>query len=249
MADPVVTITNGVPTGGTGIITTLGQTLVDGANATMGVTTGAAVTTNAAGTLQQYLRGIVSLLVSGITVATHAVTQSGSWVLSAGSAVIGKVGINDGTSNLTLMAASSGPPAATVVAVPVSIRDTNANQEVAGTSGTASHQGAPVVGLDIYSQYKTAAASATTVMGATGAQYDYLAGVIIIPGTAGCGTVGMTDGNGSTISLFAGGGTTALPDLRPFFVPLGLYALATSTPGWRLILGANVTAIGVGKFT
>lgn len=106
MADPVVSITNGVPTSGTGTITTLGQTLVDGANATIGITTGAAVTTNAAGTLQQYLRGIVSLLVSGITVASHAVTNAGTFAvqatLQAGSAIVGKVGIDqttDGTTN------------------------------------------------------------------------------------------------------------------------------------------------------
>lgn len=64
MADPVVTITNGVPTGGTGTITTLGQTLVDGANATMGITTATAVVTDAPGTLQQYLRGLVKLFTS-----------------------------------------------------------------------------------------------------------------------------------------------------------------------------------------
>jgi hypothetical protein len=42
MADPIVGITNGVPTSGTGNITTLGQTLVDGANATIGASTNAA---------------------------------------------------------------------------------------------------------------------------------------------------------------------------------------------------------------
>lgn len=83
MADPVVHITAGIPDGGTGNITTLGQTLVDGANATMGVTTGAAVTTDATGTLQQYLRGLVKLIAAGISVTvsntTLAVTQSGNW--------------------------------------------------------------------------------------------------------------------------------------------------------------------------
>lgn len=64
MADPVVHITNGIPDSGSGNITTLGQTLVDGANLTMGVTTAAAVTTDAAGTLQQYLRGLVKLFTS-----------------------------------------------------------------------------------------------------------------------------------------------------------------------------------------
>ena len=61
MADPVVTITAGIPTSGTGTITTLGQTLLDGANATMGITTGAAVTTNAAGTLQQLTATVQNL--------------------------------------------------------------------------------------------------------------------------------------------------------------------------------------------
>jgi hypothetical protein len=36
MADPVVHLTNGVPDAGTGNITTLGQTLLDGANVTIG---------------------------------------------------------------------------------------------------------------------------------------------------------------------------------------------------------------------
>lgn len=44
MADPVVTLTNGVPTSGTGAITTLGQTLLDGANVTIGAKADAANT-------------------------------------------------------------------------------------------------------------------------------------------------------------------------------------------------------------
>ncbi len=71
-----------------------------------------------------------------------AVTQSGSWVLSAGSAIIGKVGIDqttdlttnkvrafihDGTTALPVLAASTGAPAASSPALPVSIRDVNGN--------------------------------------------------------------------------------------------------------------------------
>lgn len=205
MADPVVHLTNGVPDGGTGNVTTLGQTLVDGANATHGITTGAAVITDVAGTLQQYLRGLVKLIAAGINVAVTNANSNGSKT-SANSA-------------------------------PVVIASDQASIPVAAT------------GIDQYGAYKAALASATTVMGATGAVGDYLAGVIIVPGTAAAGTVGVTDGNGTTISLFAGGGTTALPSLAPFFVPLGIFATVVTTPGWRLILGANVTAIGVGKFT
>ena len=127
----------------------------------------------------------------------------------------------------------------------------NANvADGSGQSSTATHFGAPVVNYDAYSQYETVAASQTDqVMGATGAQYDYIAGVLIIPGTSAAGAVSIKDGNGSSISIFAGGGTTALADLKPFMVPLGLHALASTTPGWKITTGANVTAIGIGTFT
>ena len=126
----------------------------------------------------------------------------------------------------------------------------NANLNVDPNSGVAGHFGAPVAPLDYYSQYETVAASATDqVMGASGAQYDYLAGVLIVPGTVGCGAVSIKDGNGSAISIFAGGGTSALTDLKPFMVPLGLYALAATAGGWKITTGANVTAVGIGKFT
>lgn len=168
-------------------------------NTVLGTTAGTAVVTDAVGTVQQYLRGLVKLIAAGINVA-----------------------ITNANANITA---------------------------IAGGTVAAGTAGAPVVGADQYGAYKAAAASATTVLGATGAVGDYLAGVIIVPGAAAAGTVGVTDGNGAPISLFAGGGTTALPDLRPFFVPLGVFAVNATTPGWRLILGASVTAIGVGKFT
>ena|SRR6516164_3897295 len=58
MADPVVHITSGVPDSGTGNITTLGQTLTDGANITIGATTDAAVTAGATGSLSAKFRSI-----------------------------------------------------------------------------------------------------------------------------------------------------------------------------------------------
>ena len=147
-----------------------------------------------------------------------------------------------------LKGASTGSAVATDPAMPVTIRDANANvQAQAASVATA---GAPVVGFDPYSQYETVAASQTAqVMGATGAQYDYLAGVLIIPAAAAAGAVSITDGNGSAITIFAGGGTVALPSLVPFMVPLGLYALASTTPGWKITTGVSVSAIGIGKFT
>jgi hypothetical protein len=207
---------------------------------------------------------------NALKVDGSAVTQPVSLVtapaLVASAAVIGKVGIDqttdlttnkvrafihDGTTALTVLAASSGAPAASVAALPVSIRDVNPNlADGSGQSSTSGHFGAPVVGIDPYSQYETVVASATDqVMGASGAQYDYIAGVLIIPATSAAGAVSIKDGNGSAISVFAGGGTTALADLKPFLVPLGLHALAGTTPGWKITTGTNVSAIGIGKFT
>lgn len=44
--------------------------IADGADATQGITTGAAVITDAAGTVQQYLRGLVKLIASKINIGT-----------------------------------------------------------------------------------------------------------------------------------------------------------------------------------
>jgi hypothetical protein len=72
---------------------------------------------------------------------------------------------------------------------------------------------------------------------------------LIVPATTAAGAVSIADGNGAAISIFAGGGTTALSDLKPFMVPIGAYALASTTPGWKVTTGANVSALGVGRFT
>lgn len=95
--------------------------------------------------------------------------------------------------------------------------------------------------------YETVGASATDqVLGGSGAAGDYLAGVLIVPGTTAAGAVSVKDGGGSSISIFAGGGTTALTTLIPFFVPLGI----KSTGGaWKVTTGTNVTAIAVGNFS
>jgi hypothetical protein len=48
------------------------------------------------------------------------------------------------------------------------------------------------------------------------------------------------------MSLFAGGGTTALPTLAPIIVPLG--AFSVDGP-WKITTGANVSVIAIGNFT
>lgn len=96
-------------------------------------------------------------------------------------------------------------------------------------------------------EYETVAAGQTDqALGATGATGDYLSGLLIIPATAAAGAVSIKDGSGSAVTVFAGGGTTALPTLAPIPVPLGI----KSTGGaWKVTTGANVSAIGIGNFT
>ena len=95
--------------------------------------------------------------------------------------------------------------------------------------------------------YETVAASQTDqVLGATGAAGDYLAGLLIIPAVVACGAVSIKDGSGSSITLFVGGGVTALPACIPFFVPLGAKSTAG---GWKVTTGANVSVFAVGNFS
>jgi hypothetical protein len=103
MADPVVHITAGLPDSGTGNITTLGQTLLDGANLTMGVTTGAAVTTDATGTLQQYLRGLIKLF----TTATFKAASTAP--VAADPALVVAISPNSVNANGSALSVNSAP--------------------------------------------------------------------------------------------------------------------------------------------
>jgi hypothetical protein len=265
-----VDIASGIPTGGTGTVPTLSKTntllgpvsetapgsdtassgingrlqriaqrltslMADGGLTTLGAKTDAKSTATDATSITAMqvfkqisasIQAAAASLGGTLTVAAHAVTQSGSWVLSAGTALIGKVTINDGTNSAVVRAGSSAAvagDAALVVAVrPDSLRDN-------------------------FAEYETVAAGQTDqVLGPTGASGDYLAGVLIVPAAAAAGAVSIKDGAGSSITIFAGGGTVALPTLAPIFVPLGIY----STSGaWKITTGSNVSAIGVGDFT
>lgn len=94
-------------------------------------------------------------------------------------------------------------------------------------------------------KYVTVAASTTQALG-TGAVGDTLNSLVIIPGTAAAGIVQIKDGGGSAITVFAGGGTTALPSLAP--IPVTINAVSAAG-AWSVITNANVTAIAVGQFT
>lgn len=94
--------------------------------------------------------------------------------------------------------------------------------------------------------YETVAASQTDqALGATGATGDYLAGLLIVPATTSPGAVSIKDGAGSSITVFTGG-ASSVTSLVPFTVPLGMLS---GSGAWKVTTGANVSVIGVGKFT
>jgi hypothetical protein len=82
-------------------------------------------------------------------------------------------------------------------------------------------------------------------MGATGAAGDRLDGVLIVPATTSPGAISIKDGAGSDITIFTGG-ASSVSNLVPFYVPLGL---RSSSGAWKITTGANVSAIGIGRFT
>lgn len=94
------------------------------------------------------------------------------------------------------------------------------------------------------SNYETVAASQTAqALGATGATGDYIDKLIIIPATTAPGVVTLLD-NATSIAIWLGG--TVGADLKPFVIELGMKSVSGA---WKVTTGANVSVIGVGRFT
>lgn len=94
--------------------------------------------------------------------------------------------------------------------------------------------------------YETVAASQTAqVMGGSGATGDVFDGLLVIPATTSPGNVLILD-NATSITVFTGG-ATSVSNLVPFWINLN--SLASVSGAWKVTTGANVSVIGVGKFT
>jgi hypothetical protein len=90
-----------------------------------------------------------------------------------------------------------------------------------------------------------APASTTTQCGATGAIGDVLDGLLITPLTTSPGQVSIEDG--STVIIVFQGGASSVTNLVSF--PAATFSAAAVGAGWKIICGANVQALAVGKFT
>ena len=155
------------------------QVVIDSTqNEILGTTAGAAVITDANGTHQQYLRGLVKLIAAFISAK-----------------------ITDGTNTAAVKAASTAP-IATDPALVVSISPNSVNSNGRKTPANS----APVVAAS--ETYATVAASQTAQgLGATGAVGDLLDTIWIIPATTSPGNVIILDSS-TSITIFTGGASS-----------------------------------------
>jgi|CXWL01.1.fsa_nt_gi hypothetical protein len=93
--------------------------------------------------------------------------------------------------------------------------------------------------------YETVAASQTAqVLGATGATGDFINHLLVVPANLNPGAISILD-NATSITVFTGG-AASISSLTPFTVYLGMKSVSGA---WKVTTGADVSVIGVGKFT
>ena len=152
--------------------------------------------------------------------------------IAAGTAIIGKVGIDQttpGTTNGVQLPTASNGGAATV------------------KGGVASVNGGSTWNTVAASQ--TAQVLSSTQGGGTGAVGDYLSHCVVYPTSTSPGVVTVFDGtNTATNDAVAfPGGASSISNLVPFAIPVG--SVSVNSGGWKVTTGANVSVTCFGKFT
>lgn len=262
-----VTLTAGVPTAGSGTVGTLDNVTGTAGSPSVPVLTVQGV---ASGTPQP-VSGTVAATQSGTwtvqpgntpnttawkvdgsavtqpvsgTVTANAGTNLNTSALALDATLTGgtqRVKLTDGTNNAAVKAASTAPVATDpALVVALSPNSVNANGRAVPANS------APVVLNSMTGTFVAASATATQ-LGSTGAVGDVLDGILVIPATAAAGAVSILWDGTNTRSVFAGGGTTALPTLAPFYIPLGF--LSGNSGGFKITTGTNVSVICTGNFT
>ena len=98
-------------------------------------------------------------------------------------------------------------------------------------------------------EYEDVAASqASTMLGSTGAQGDFLSSIIVFPESLNPGAITLQDGNITAVTIFAGG-TASVSNLIPFSINFGCACVSATTPGWKVVTGAAVHIRAIGNFT
>ena len=152
-------LTTALPVSGT-ITANLSATdnaVLDAAVATLGTTNGAAVITDADGTLQQYLRGLIKLAID---------TTASNVLLTAGTAIAGKVGIDQTTPGTTNKVSIGSDGTVTLLSGTAGIGKLTANSgvDIGDVDVTSIAAGTNVIGGT-----RDAGPSWTTVWGVSGA--------------------------------------------------------------------------------
>lgn len=177
-------------------------------------------------------------------------------LVSTGDIEIGAVEIKDGTTDTRakVLAASTAAGATDTPLVVALHPSSPLGAGTAAIGKLAANSGVDIGDVDVTTatitdttidDYETIAASQTAqVLGATGAAGDYIVGVLVIPATTSPGNVILLD-NATSITIFTGG-SASVSSLVPFRIELGMKSVSGA---WKLTTGANVSCIGIGKFT
>jgi hypothetical protein len=97
----------------------------------------------------------------------------------------------------------------------------------------------PVATESRHTRYVALAAGSTTIISSTGAYLDRL---VVIPASTGAGAVTLSDG---TTAIMAIPAAAHAVDPHPYTVSLGLRGVGGA--GFKLVLGASVSALAVGE--
>ena len=81
--------------------------------------------------------------------------------------------------------------------------------------------------------------------GGSGSKGDILSQILVIPATLSPGSVTITDGAGSAITVFAGGASSLLT-LQPFVISFS--DIRSVSGAWKVATGANLSVIASGWF-
>jgi hypothetical protein len=179
-------------------------------------------------------------------------TNTGA-AIPAGTALIGKVGIDQTTSGTTngisvvgvngsTALGGSGATGAGAQRVTVAIDSAT----VAGTVPVKG--GVGVVNGGSFYQAVAASQTATVLQSSTGATGDYLSHCVIYPTSTSPGVVTVFDNTNTaaTSAILFPGGSSSTSNLVPFAIPVGAVSAAGA---WKVTTGSNVSVVCFGKFS
>lgn len=231
-----VGITSGVPTSGTGTVSTIDNLIAVGLPISNGTSTAAIkAASTAPGATDPALV---------VSISPNSVNANGQATMANSAPVV----LASNQSNLPVVGAgTAGTPSGGVV----SIQGVSSGTVVPVSMTSTTLTGTSVVSNTYLTEfgtgyYVTVAASqtATVLQSSTGTTGDYVSGILVIPATTSPGSIALLD-NATSITIFTGG-ASSVTNLVPFFIPLS----AVSRSGaWKLTTGTNVSCVAVGKFS